>query len=59
MEDEERWVRKIREILRRAGIYATARVRLMGPSKESAWVCKRWQMERRSRLRELIRLAGL
>lgn len=59
MEEEIRWEKKIKEIIRRAERYASARVRLRGSFKERASVVKLWNKERMLRVCELIRLGGL
>jgi len=59
MEEETKWKKKIREILRRAERYANSRVGCVPHRNELWWWRRRWEMEYRWRLKDLVKLAGL
>ena len=59
MEEEMRWRKKIREILRRSEKYACARVKFVVGHNERSWWWKSWREEYHNRVIELIRLSGL
>ena len=59
MDEEEKWRKKIKEVLRRAERYADSVVGIIANHRDRGWWKKRWEEEYSTRVLDLSRLSGL